>query len=164
MIEEGTDWKRPILFSRRLICLQLTSPLPQSITASFFFLSYILPMQANGREGVGVKEDDRKRSVTAEMFIAMTKGGLVLAAWTMDIVPFLTGFYSEQRIDKSPLTSLLKFRVIMKQIVATLKNVWLMCSTFLICITLICQIAQIIYQKSLLLNKICNNVFTAVTL
>jgi hypothetical protein len=36
-------------------------------------------MQANGREGVGVKEDDIKRSVTGEMFIATTKGGLVLA-------------------------------------------------------------------------------------
>ncbi len=38
----------------------------------------MLSMQANGREGVWAKEDDRKRSVTAEMFIATTKGGLVL--------------------------------------------------------------------------------------
>jgi hypothetical protein len=59
------------------------------------------------------------------MFIATTKGGLVIAG-QMDIVLFLIGFYSEQRIDKSPMTSLFNFRVIRKQIVATLKNVWLM--------------------------------------
>jgi hypothetical protein len=47
------------------------------------------------------------------MFIATTKGGLVIAG-QMDIVPFLTGFYSEQRIDKSSLKSLLNFRVILK--------------------------------------------------